>query len=516
MTGLGCSKSQPTGTRTATVSYNCCDGTECYEPDPENWKRSEDEECALQKCASTDDVQFNLSGTQYRGYCKTAGPDSDGKCNEGEDCDKIYKVIGYCSSCEESTYPKWEKSRYMDVDYDPYTTNSQARCCRQQCKTASEVKADNPCMTNPAKGTFTNNSYCNVRDCGPKTDTQVCNLSCQSGYYPAQASGTNYPLGTCCYQNCPAFPYGTSCPANPANGYYVNNSTCSSRCTTATQVGYAVTTKCNMYCNSGFHSEDGKTCISNTRYNQACSVKPANTDWNSVSSITQTWNGSWSPLTASTYNTTASTTECRYKCASNHTWNGSSCVLATQTCTCPAKSGGASTVWNRVSSYTQTWTGTGWNYACGPTTYNINPANFNCRYKCASNYTRSGGSCVANTQTATCGGSLPSNTSWSNGSTYIQTWNGSSWSPSGLTAHYGTDACGYQCSSSYTWNGSSCAQTVYDCARCAKYMDHQWVVFKSTYADCRAANVGSAKGSCNTSCHAAAQPARDGCYCKCP
>lgn len=71
-------------------------------------------------------------------------------------------------------------------------------------------------------------------------------------------------------------------------------------------------------CNSWYHSEDTQTCVSDTKVSQLCTWKPANSVYNTATSITQTWNGSsWSPSTTATYNATSSTSECRYTCA---TW----------------------------------------------------------------------------------------------------------------------------------------------------------------------------------------------------
>jgi hypothetical protein len=49
-----------------------------------------------------------------------------------------------------------------------------------------------------------------------------------------------------------------------------------------------------------------------------------------VSSYPQTRNGNaWSPAdSTTTYNTTESSTACRYKCATNYSWNGNSCVVS--------------------------------------------------------------------------------------------------------------------------------------------------------------------------------------------
>ena len=62
---------------------------------------------------------------------------------------------------------------------------------------------------------------------------------------------------------------------------------------------------------------------------QNCSSKPANTVWNTVSSITQTWNGSsWQPVATSSYNASGSSQYCYYKCAEGYEWNGSACSVS--------------------------------------------------------------------------------------------------------------------------------------------------------------------------------------------
>ncbi|MEI6597063.1 MAG: hypothetical protein WCL13_02525, partial [bacterium] len=61
-----------------------------------------------------------------------------------------------------------------------------------------------------------------------------------------------------------------------------------------------------------------------------CAAKPATgTVYNTVSSYTQTWNGSaWSPADDATteYNATADTTSCRYKCSTGYAWDGTTCI----------------------------------------------------------------------------------------------------------------------------------------------------------------------------------------------
>ena|GEM_PF-3661667 len=101
-----------------------------------------------------------------------------------------------------------------------------------------------------------------------------------------------------------------------------NSSTCS-----ALGIGSVGTADCNSTCAGWVTTACQKT--------YTCAAKPAGTIWNNVSSYTQTWNGfEWVPADDPTtdYNTTASTTECRYKCDAGYTWNGSACALIPETC----------------------------------------------------------------------------------------------------------------------------------------------------------------------------------------
>lgn len=70
----------------------------------------------------------------------------------------------------------------------------------------------------------------------------------------------------------------------------------------------------NYDCNcSTNYTDNGTTCIADTRIDQPCTGLPANAQWNTVSTISQTWNGlAWSPGTAGYYNETATTTGCHF------------------------------------------------------------------------------------------------------------------------------------------------------------------------------------------------------------
>jgi len=229
-------------------------------------------------------------------------------------------------------------------------------------------------------------------------------------------------------------------------------------CTTALGTTATGTVSCNGTC-------DGWVTANNCTRTYDCTVKPATgTLWNTVSSYTQTWNGSaWTPAddTTTEYNTTGSTTDCRYICAANYTWDGTACAANTRTYTCPAKPA-TGTVWNSVSSYIQTWNGSAWTPTDDTTTdYNTTASTTACRYICAANYTWNGTSCAANTRTYTCPAKPATGTAWNTVSSYTQTWSGTAWEPTDdTTTDYNTTAsttaCRYICAANYTWNDIAC------------------------------------------------------------
>ncbi|MDD4151859.1 MAG: hypothetical protein PHR68_04555, partial [Candidatus Gracilibacteria bacterium] len=130
------------------------------------------------------------------------------------------------------------------------------------------------------------------------------------------------------------------------------------------------------------------TCSANSQ-TYTCSGLPSNAIWNTVSSYSQTWNGSsWAPANSTTtYNTTTSTTSCNYKCNTNYTWNGSACNASTQSVSC-----GGSIINNAIAStattYTQTWNGSTW-----APFYTWSYGGASCGYTCNTGYTWDGTKC---------------------------------------------------------------------------------------------------------------------------
>lgn len=209
----------------------------------------------------------------------------------------------------------------------------------------------------------------------PTTFTQTWNGSI---FAPASLSWT-HGAATCGFNCNTNYTWNGSTTCDPATDTYACNvtslplnavpsSTMYTRTWNGTIFAPATMNYVHLATNCGF------TCATNYNWNSVtstcdaatntfnCAAKPAvGTVWNTVPSYTQTWNGSaWTPANSVTaYNTTPSTTDCRYRCALNYTWNGTSCVAATQSVNC-----GGTIVPNATAStpttFTQTWNGSAW------------------------------------------------------------------------------------------------------------------------------------------------------------
>ncbi|MDP2736922.1 MAG: fibrobacter succinogenes major paralogous domain-containing protein, partial [bacterium] len=155
-----------------------------------------------------------------------------------------------------------------------------------------------------------------------------------------------------------------------------------------------------------------------------------------------------------------SVSSCRYACATNYTWNGSSCVANTQTYTCAAKPA-TGTNWNTVSSYSQTWNGSAWTPANSATAYNTTADTNSCRYTCAADYLWDSSACVLDNNceasTSVCS-TCWNNAAWVNGTVSCST---ACTGPSGSQICAVDNGCaattpiGQICWNSYEWvNGT--------------------------------------------------------------
>ena len=260
----------------------------------------------------------------------------------------------------------------------------------------------------------------------------------------------------------------------------------------------ASSAECRFKCAENYEW-DGSACA-NAKRRADCTGLPENAEWNTVSSITQTWNDEeWIPSTTASYNEEASSAECRFKCAENYEWDGSACANAKRRSECTGLPANAE--WNTVSSITQTWNGTEWVPATTGN-YDTNPSSAECRFKCDANYFWNGSKCVnpcdsgvcgrvanssgeckasnatkyscgcktnytwnessltcdADSRTSVCQG-LPENAVWNTASSITQTWNGSDWIPAtegSFSSTASTSRCVFKCKENYTWKNSQC------------------------------------------------------------
>ena len=245
-------------------------------------------------------------------------------------------------------------------------------------------------------------------------------------------------------------------------------------------------------------NEQTKTCDEGSR-DYYCSGLPSHAEWNTVSRITQTWNGNtWVPSTVGVYDINPSTTECHFKCKENYIWDGKSCNAETITAKCTGLPENAK--WNTVSSIPQTWNGHSWTPDTQGT-YNETPSTTQCRFKCNDNYYYHGVECVTpctedicdipnstglcnilnwdqysceceenytwNDSTRTCDANsqivkcidLPNNAVWNIVASVTQVWNGTEWLPTNESIYSETSSsneCRYKCKTNYSWENSQC------------------------------------------------------------
>jgi len=84
--------------------------------------------------------------------------------------------------------------------------------------------------------------------------------------------------------------------------------------------------RCAFRCDTNYTWKNN-LCVADTKENVACTGRPENAVWNTVSKINQTWNGEmWWPSENAEYNETSSGSECRYKCVDNYFYHDSECL----------------------------------------------------------------------------------------------------------------------------------------------------------------------------------------------
>ena len=277
------------------------------------------------------------------------------------------------------------------------------------------------------------------------SSTKKCRFICDDGYY--YDSSTEECLNPC------------MCNMAHATGV----------CTASSYYSYVCECEENYNWNSS-----AKTCDPATRTVKCPSENlPANTQWNTVSGITQTWNGTnWTPDTEISYSETATTKYCRYKCRENYDWDSStsSCKpKELKNVECKRLPEHAEP--NTATHIDQKWSGSSW-YPSDIYAYNETPSESYCYYKCVSEFHReyqSGSGqylCVSNSRKAECEG-LPQNGHWNSVDKIDQVWVSSWPSNTTLVGKYNPNPsdteCRFDCDAGFFWNGSDCVMNPCGC-----------------------------------------------------
>ena len=155
------------------------------------------------------------------------------------------------------------------------------------------------------------------------TAANQCYYKCNDGYHNESGACVSSADRT---HNCGTLPANAEWNTVGAYAQSWNGSAWTPAASTATYNTEASTTSCRFKCKSHY-PWNGSQCKAETK-TFTCTGLPTNAEWNSVGSYTQTWNGStFAPAESSaTYNTTASTTECRFKCKSGYNWINGQCI----------------------------------------------------------------------------------------------------------------------------------------------------------------------------------------------
>jgi len=219
---------------------------------------------------------------------------------------------------------------------------------------------------------------------------------------------------------------------------------------------------CYFSCKMGFSFNWTNCEPAVTTQTVACIWKPANSTWNTTTTIEQTWNTSVSaflPINQWAYNTTSSLSECRFKCDLWYNWNSTlgECTIPTRVFTCDIKPLNSS--WNTAATINQTFNWVSW-VPDETSFYSLAEVTDQCAYDCDTNYVWDSinSQCDAWTQNVLCT-TKPDNSSWNISSTVNQVWNWSNWIPSN-TSEFNTVSwdCKFTCDTNYTWNagGNTC------------------------------------------------------------
>ena len=216
--------------------------------------------------------------------------------------------------------------------------------------------------------------------------------------------------------------------------------------------------ECGFVCATGY-IWDGSECETAPTQTVECTGLPlVGAEWNTASTITQTWDGEkWVPeSTTGVYNENPSNDECRFKCKDHYSWKNSECTADKKNSPCMNLPTNGQ--WNTAVSIEQTWSGSDWQ----PSTtgvYSESASTKECRFVCKTNYkwNASTSKCDPETNVENCTGK-PENSVWNGSGKFEQTWTNSGWYPASYEATYNKTAgtCTFICDTGFIWDETGC------------------------------------------------------------
>ena len=259
---------------------------------PEECSENNDNSNAMSE-QDSDNVEMNDDSDD--------NPDDKSPCKPNP-CINVENSTGTCTAIDETRYSCWCKTNY--------TWDSFSKTC---------VKAQTPCDPNPCQNIQNSTGIC--------TEQGAYNYSCgcQTNYTWNSSSKTCKADSKVSY--CTGLPEHASWNTASSitqtwNGYSWAPST------TGTYNESASSSECRFICNTNYNWNGNSQCVAATKP-ATCYGLPDNAEWNTVSQITQSWNGAeWVPSAEGSYDTNADMSGCMFKCKTGYKWTNSECILS--------------------------------------------------------------------------------------------------------------------------------------------------------------------------------------------
>ena len=213
----------------------------------------------------------------------------------------------------------WTSTSTTDINYQKKSSTAYVRCVRGEMNESSKKCKGGDGVWNEEKNLCQRNFLCTTQNNSNWNGQCYFEQEYVSGEWTGDVqSQYGEESGVCrftCIEN--YFWDGSECvtPCKEDSCTALAHSFCSAESLT----------RFNCVCRENYSFEDNQ-CVADTR-EEPCDDLIENAQYNSASSIKQTWNGStWEPPLTGSYNITPSDAECRFKCKDGYSWTGGKCL----------------------------------------------------------------------------------------------------------------------------------------------------------------------------------------------